>query len=329
MLTRTFQVARGIGPKTEARLWAAGCVEWGDCVPSRKPAGIPQAVWDRLCTEIRDIWSALDRADGMAIARCLPTRFWWRAIPEFLGRVAFLDIETTGLVPAYHHVTVISVYDGKDVRAFVRGENLEDFAAYMQRFPAVVTFNGRWFDGPFIAQDLGVQLPELHFDLRPLLRKVGLRGGLKAIEVQLGINRGALAQVTGDAAVSLWQAWRRTGERRYRDTLVAYNIEDTVNLDRLLRYAYNRLVQQEAVPFPPLPQPASPAPRPLMPDAKTLAELGAIPSMDPWVRRTLVGMAGRYRGECGFLGDSQPEFKNALDLFGEKKDSKFKERSTL
>ncbi len=322
MLTRTFQIARGIGPKTEARLWAAGCAGWADCISSRKPKQVPRATWERLCAGVQSLNTALNRGDGATIAQSLPSGFWWRAIPEFLGRVAYLDIETTGLAPAYHHVTVISVYDGKEVRPFVRGENLEEFAAYIQKFPAVATFNGRWFDGPFIAQDLGVQLPALHFDLRPLLRKVGLRGGLKAIEVQLGMNRGALAQVTGDAAVSLWQAWRRTGERRYLDTLVAYNIEDTVNLDVLLRHAYNRLAQQESVPFAPLPLPTTPAPRPLVPDSQTLAELGAIPSMDPWVRRTLVGMAGRYRGECGFLGDEKPEFKNAFDLFGERKDQK-------
>ncbi len=319
MLTRTFQIARGIGPKTEARLWAAGCNEWADVKLDQRPAGISRALWEQLCRGVMTTRAALDQGDGTVVAQGLPSQLWWRAIPEFLGRVGYLDIETTGLVPAYHHVTVVSVYDGKDVRAFVRGENLEDFAAYIQLFPAVATFNGRWFDGPFIAHDLGVQLPELHFDLRPLLRKVGLRGGLKAIEVQLGINRGALAQVTGDAAVALWQAWRRTGERRYRDTLVAYNIEDTVNLDLLLRHAYNKLLKQEEAPFPPLPTPPSPAPRPLVPDVKTLAELGAIPSMDPWVRRTLVGMAGRYRGECGFLGDEKPEFKNALDLLGVKK----------
>ncbi|OLS12120.1 MAG: hypothetical protein RBG13Loki_4278, partial [Promethearchaeota archaeon CR_4] len=173
---------------------------------------------------------------------------------------------------------------------------------------------GRWFDGPFITQDLGVRLPMLHFDLRPLLRKVGFSGGLKAVEIKLGINRGTLAQVSGDAAVSLWQAWRRTGERRYRDTLVAYNIEDTVYLDLLLRHAYNRLLQQEAVPFPPVPLPENPAPRPIAPDVETLAELSAIPSMDPWVKRTLVGMAGRYRGECGFLEESTTKFQNALDL---------------
>lgn len=314
MLTRTFQVVRGIGPRTEARLWDAGCVGWEHVISSRKPGGISRGVWDRLCKEVPTIRSALNRGDGTTIARCLPSRCWWRAIPDFLGRVACLDIETTGLVPAYHHVTVISVYDGKEVRVFVRGENLEDFANYIQQFPAVATFNGRWFDGPFIAQDLGVQLPALHFDLRPLLRKVGLSGGLKAIEIQLGINRGPLAQVSGDAAVSLWQAWRRTGERRYRDTLVAYNIEDTVNLDLLLRHTYNRLVQLEAVPFPLVPPPRTPAPRPLAPDAKTLAELGAIPSMDPWVKRTLVGMAGRFRGECGFLEDGTPKFQSALDM---------------
>ncbi len=319
MLTHTFQIARGIGPKTEARLWAAGCKEWADVKPDRRPAGISRGLWEQLCRSVSTTCSALKQGDGKVVVQGLPSRLWWRAIPEFLGRVAYLDIETTGLSPAYHHITVVSVYDGKDVRAFVRGENLEEFAAYIQGYPAVATFNGRWFDGPFIARDLGVQLPALHFDLRPMLRQVGLRGGLKAIEVQLGINRGSLAQVTGDAAVVLWQAWRRTGERRYKDTLIAYNIEDTVNLDVLLRHAYNNLALQEEAPFPQLPSPSSPAPRPFVPDAKTLAELGAIPSMDPWVRRTLVGMAGRFRGECGFLGDEKPEFKNALDLFDAKK----------
>ena len=56
----------------------------------------------------------------------------------------------------------------------------------------------------------------------------------------MGINRGALDGVDGYFAVLLWQDYQNYNNEKALETLLAYNIEDTVNLERLLVEAYNR-----------------------------------------------------------------------------------------
>ena len=52
----------------------------------------------------------------------------WRLYPEFSKKVAFLDIETTGLYYGTDVITIIGLFDGQDTKVFIRGINLEDFA---------------------------------------------------------------------------------------------------------------------------------------------------------------------------------------------------------
>jgi hypothetical protein len=73
---------------------------------------------------------------------------------------------------------------------------------------------------------------------------------------QIGINRGDLDGVDGFFAVLLWREYERYNDEKALETLLAYNIEDTVNLERLLVEAYNRNIaatpfaQELSIPFP-------------------------------------------------------------------------------
>jgi hypothetical protein len=148
-------------------------------------------------------------------------------------------------------------------------------------------------------------MPPIHFDLQPILKLAGLAGGLKGIEIQLGIKRGPLAKWTGELAPWLWRMWRQGGERKYRDALVAYNACDSAVLDILLRHAYNTLAEQGAAPFPALLLPDLAVER-FTTELADIEDVETPPWADPWVRRTFAGMAMRYRGECGFL-DPDPK----------------------
>ncbi|MFN7162642.1 MAG: ribonuclease H-like domain-containing protein, partial [Fimbriimonadales bacterium] len=87
-------------------------------------------------------------------------------------------------------------------------------------------------------------LDQLHLDLCPTLRRVGLRGGLKRIEQQLGLIRDPdLEGLSGREAVLLWQAYR-LGHDSALETLLRYNREDIVNLKPLARLAYKRLKEK-------------------------------------------------------------------------------------
>ncbi len=84
-------------------------------------------------------------------------------------------------------VTVVTVHGGGATRTFIAGEDLEELPAYLRRFPVLVTFNGRHFDVPFLEATFpSLEVPPVHIDLRFLFYRIGLAGGLKRIEEQLG-----------------------------------------------------------------------------------------------------------------------------------------------
>jgi hypothetical protein len=173
-------------------------------------------------------------------------------IPNFIDRIAFLDIETTGLSPHYSHITTIAVYDGAGIHDFVRGDNLNEFPAFISKFPAITTFYGKSFDIPFIKKEMGVDFNQIHFDVCFLLKRLKIKGGLKKIEKRFGISRGELEDLNGYSAVLLWKKFKKTKKKEYLETLLAYNNEDVINLELLLYQSYNLLIEKEHISASPL-----------------------------------------------------------------------------
>jgi len=110
--------------------------------------------------------------DTQRLNQIIPSELHWRMIPNFFGEIAYLDIETTGGTPPYHYITAIAVYDGKNIYNFIHGQNLDEFPKFIARFKAIATFFGKGFDIPFIKQEMGIEFPQVHFDLCMLLRKL-------------------------------------------------------------------------------------------------------------------------------------------------------------
>ena len=73
---------------------------------------------------------------------------------------------------------------------------------------------------------------------------LGFKGGLKRCERQLGLDRGDLKDIDGFFAVLLWGEYQRTGDQKALDTLLAYNIQDTINLKNLLVTAHNMKLKE-------------------------------------------------------------------------------------
>jgi len=269
MLEQTFCHIPGIGPKTEAGLWAEGISGWQD---AGHPA-LPARRAELIARHVDESRERLRTRDVGFFAERLPSNQHWRLFPHFRDRVAYFDIETTGLGAPGDHITTIALYDGRTIRHYVHGDNLPQFKQDIRDYDLLVTFNGKTFDVPFIEASFGMRLATPHIDLRYVLAGLGYRGGLKSIERALGFDRGELAEVDGYFAVLLWHDYVRKQNRAALDTLLAYNMVDTVNLEALMVLAYNLKVAQ--TPFAQslrLPTPAAP-PIPFAADSPTVARL--------------------------------------------------------
>lgn len=264
MLEQTFCHIPGLGPVTEKRLWQAGIGCWNDW-RDPPPVAMKTACRGEIPAILDSSRQALTTDPGFFAAR-LSSGEHWRIFPHFRHRSAYLDIETTGLADDAE-ITTIAVYDGREVSTFVNGRNLADFPDFIERFQVLITYNGRSFDIPFLERFFRIRLRQAQIDLRYVLARLGFKGGLKGCEQRLGMNRGSLDGVDGYFAVLLWREYQETGDERVLETLLAYNIEDTVNLERLAVEAYNRNVastpfaRELQLQFPePPPLPCSPDP---------------------------------------------------------------------
>ena len=135
-------------------------------------------------------------------------------------------------------MTLIGALGGGKLALFVNGVNLDQFPAYVAQFPLLVTFNGSQFDVPILrAHFPTARLDQAHIDLRFVLHSLGCRGGLKAVERNLGLRRAsAIQDVDGFEAVRLWHRYRR-GDRTALMKLALYNLTDVVNLVELVDIA--------------------------------------------------------------------------------------------
>jgi len=160
--------------------------------------------------------------------------------PEFRNSTVYLDIETTGLDRHYQSITTIALYDGQEIKTYVNGQNLDEFIEDIEQYKVIVTYNGKSIDIPFIESFFNIRLNHAQIDLRYVLYSLGLRGGLNGVERQLGTDRGDLRDVDGFFAVLLWDEYQKSGDQKALDTLLAYNVQDTVTLENLMVTTYNR-----------------------------------------------------------------------------------------
>jgi len=266
MLRHTFLHVPGIGEKRERDLWTRGFADW-----SAFREAYPPGPWRELI---------LDRLDDEKAARALPAREAWRLARAFPSRTLYLDIETTGLSLDADAVTCIGTSDGHRVRAFIRGRDLDQFPDALEDISLLVTYNGSAFDLPVLRR----AFPDVdfdrfhHIDLRYPLGRLGVRGGLKGAERQLGIARPEeLNGVDGFTAVLLWQE-HLAGHQAALDTLVRYCLEDVVNLVPLLALTFNRFTASMPLGIAPMPATV----RPEIPYAANAALVGALARKKAW-----------------------------------------------
>lgn len=245
VLQSTFLHLTGIDSNEEWELWSSGTSDWASLKERLRPPMMPLERGARLQHDLLESERALAARDAGWFARRLPRSEHWRLYPTFRPETAFLDIETTSLSPYSGIVTVVSVHGNGTTRSFVADEDLEELPAYLRTFPILVTFNGSLFDVPFLQVRFPSMVPPpAHIDLRFVLRRLGLVGGLKRIEQLLDLgSRDGVEGIHGLDAVRLWESYRR-GNTEALDRLVRYNRADTENLVPLLEFAVRELEQR-------------------------------------------------------------------------------------
>jgi uncharacterized protein YprB with RNaseH-like and TPR domain len=236
-IENSFIPVSGVGEKTERRLWQNGVTHWDDFTADALGGTTGQNVAEFI-DEARQY---LDAGDSRFFDGRFPSGERWRLYENFRDSACFFDIETTGLKPEYNDVTTVSFHRDGDTTTLVQGDDLtrENVQAEFDAADLLVSFNGIRFDVPFLetALDMDVQVP--HLDLMYTCKKLGLSGGLKPIEKEIGIERDR-PDITGRDAVRLWRE-HESGKDGSLETLVSYNREDTVNLQTLADEATGRL----------------------------------------------------------------------------------------
>lgn len=249
MLTSTFVFLQGVGPATERRFWRQGLLDWQSFIRRPRIDGLSSDRKSLYDHELALAQSEFDSGNLTALASRLQRREHWRFYDSCQSDILYLDIETTGL-PCHEPtgiVTVVGLHRNRRTITLVQGENLtaDRLQAELDQCRLLVTFFGAGFDVPYLRSkfpQLRFDMP--HFDLCLAARRLGLHGGLKHLEQEFGIERGATIHgLNGMDAVRLWSQWQR-GDRTALDTLLAYNAADTESLVPLSTFVYKEMMSR-------------------------------------------------------------------------------------
>ncbi|MFC1690914.1 ribonuclease H-like domain-containing protein [Nanoarchaeota archaeon] len=244
MIRNTFQIFPKVAQKKEQNIWKQGIKDWNDFLGVKDIKGISRQKKYACDKIIKSAEQNLEEDNSKYFTNLLPMKEHWRLYEQFKDEAIFLDIETCSY---YGNITVVGLSDGYDSKIMIRDINLDikSLKKELAKYKLLVTFNGRSFDVPVLKRYFRIDFDIPHMDLMHVCRKVGLSGGLKNIEKQLGIKRPeSLKYVGGDDAAELWRCWKATGDKAYLEMLAEYNEEDILNLKPIADFAVGKLKKQ-------------------------------------------------------------------------------------
>lgn len=248
LLRRDLRLVHGVGPALESRLSRRGYASIDDLVWHRRLA--PAARW---------ALDALDSGDPSRIARfCADRR--GRSHPDFFlasdlcdeaGHV-YLDLETLGLFSRPVILFGIARRRGAQVEveqhlvrdpAHERGALASALEA-IEDASLLVSFNGRSFDAPYLAEraayyGLRLALPDNHLDLLPLARRLwrDRLADCRLCTVEAGVlGRERTDDLPSAMVPEFYTAYHRSGNPGPLLPILAHNREDLVSMVRLVTH---------------------------------------------------------------------------------------------
>ncbi len=247
MLLSTFRHIRGIGKKTESYLWEKGITNWDKYLNLN---GKQLSLFnDDFLNPIELSIQAYKDGNTGFFARDLPRAEYYRIAVTYPKETIFLDIETTGLSLYYDQITLVGWSIGRRYGVHVKDQDPSGLFEALKSAKAIVTFNGTLFDLKFLRKTFpDISIPPIHVDLRYFAKRVGLSGGQKAIEPQVGFKRPRLVKgMEGESAPILWYKYRR-GDKRALKELVTYNHADIEGMKWIFDYALKIIYEIDEIP---------------------------------------------------------------------------------
>ena len=243
MLNSTFLHIDGIGAKTEKALWANG-VTTLDGFAKKMPKQLNMFKGGSNPLELS--MDALQRGDADYFASVLESREYYRIALSCPNDVLFLDIETTGLSLYYDKITLTGWSVNRHFDILLADDDHTKLAEALNNAKVLVTFNGTQFDLKFLAKAYpDLNFPKAHIDLRYFCKRVGMKGGQKAIENEIGLNREI--DVVGENAPVLWHEYRR-GDEAALQTLIEYNHADVEGMKAIFEHALQKYLADNEIP---------------------------------------------------------------------------------
>ena len=241
MIQNSFIILPGLGLSREKKIWESGVRNWEDFLKAERIKGInpiKKRFYDKCILRAR---KELYAGNSAYFCKILKRSEQWRLYEFFKEETVFLDIETMGN-SKFADLLMVGLYDANTclVKSMVKGYGLtkRGLAEELLKYKMIATFNGGSFDLPFIDRFFRKTVPEVpHFDVMVACRRVGLTGGLKAVEEKLKISR----NTAGIDVVGLWQEYKATGDKETLQQIVDYNEEDVVNLKKVADVVYGRM----------------------------------------------------------------------------------------
>jgi uncharacterized protein YprB with RNaseH-like and TPR domain/predicted nuclease with RNAse H fold/dephospho-CoA kinase len=250
MLKSTFRHIKGIGKKTEQSLWAKGLATWDEY---ERFLSIQYTLFDDSSHELDSILYksriAYEKEDMAFFSNTLSTAEYYRIALEYPNEVLFLDIETTGLSLYYDIISMIGWSVGEEFGIYINGQDPSFLKRALKNAKVIVTFNGTMFDLKFIEKHFkSLSIPSVHIDLRFFAKRVGLSGGQKAIEKQIGFKRKSdIEDMQGEAAPILWHKYRK-GDLAAMNRLIEYNHADVEGMKVILDYCIEKYFEKDKIP---------------------------------------------------------------------------------
>ena len=245
-----------ISAKREDQCWKNGIISLEDLIEhsDNQISFLPSDLEREITYIVNDAGHSVEKIAAVFEEKSGKRDFYRIAysIPE---DVLFLDIETTGLSPIYHYITMVGWMMNGKYGCWISGTDQTEMQEVCQKAKMIVTFNGTKFDTKF----LDGLLPYLkigekpNLDLMHLCKRFGLVHGQKSIEKELQFKRpDNIGECNGKEAIALWYKFI-FGDDIALNALIEYNFYDiqgmTYILDKVFfKYIWGKLIPKYGKP---------------------------------------------------------------------------------